>query len=125
MVSYQIKGLIHPDVGDVEDKLLLKDTAKRLGIPATKSFFGAHEKDWDAEAFGASMRKLCEDKVDAFIIKATHLAWSAGQKIVRGWQGVCAGDDAAVNKKVAELAEFIQAEVLGQKIVRGWQGVCA
>jgi len=115
MVSYQIQGLIHPDVVQVEDKIYLKDTAKRLGIPATKSYFGAHDDDWDAAAFGGAMRKLCVDKVDAFIIKATHLAWSAGQKIVRNWQSVCDGGDDAVTQKVGELVDFIKAEVLGQK----------
>jgi len=115
MVSYQIQGLIHPDVAQVEDKIVLKETAARLGIPATKSFFGAHDDDWDAKAFGGAMRKLCDDKVDAFIIKATHLAWSAGQKIVRGWQRVCGGGDAAFTAKVGELVEFVEKEVLGQK----------
>lgn len=115
MVSYQIAGLVHPDVAQVEDKIYLKETAKRLGIPATRSYFGAHKDDWEAEAFDSAMRKLCTDKVDAFIIKATHLAWSMGQKIVRGWQEVCTSGDDAVTAKIGELVEFIGAEVLGQK----------
>jgi len=110
--KFQIEGLMHEDVAQVEDKILLKSLAKDLGVPATTAFYGSHKSDWSPETFKNAVKGLCTDGVDSFMIKATHLAWSNGMKLVRGWQETCHASDA--DRRIAELAEFIETEVLGQ-----------
>jgi len=113
MVRMHVDGLMHPDVVEIEDKLLLKDLLKKLEIPATETYFGAHKDDWDINAFKRSLGHLCLTGVDSFIIKAVHLAWSAGQKIVTGWQNDCP-HNSSTNAKLEELAEFVDKEIMGQ-----------
>jgi len=107
-----IQGLMHKDVAMVEDKLFLKALAKDLRVPTTASYFGAHKSDWKQESFKKAVEEMCQNGVDAFMIKATHLAWSNGMKIVRGWQEACHAETAS--QKIAELVEYIEAQVLGQ-----------
>ena len=73
-------------------------------------YFGAHESDFSRSALEDALVKVCEAGVDAFIIKATHLAWSMGQKIVRGWQKTCM--KAGLHDEIAVLANFIEGSVL-------------
>jgi hypothetical protein len=114
LVSLQVKGLRHPDVELVEDKIKFKKLAEKLGVPTTRTFFGAHASDWDPNAFTDTLNKLCADGVDAFMIKAVHLAWSKGQKIVRGFQKMCKINETS-DAYVTELIDFINSEVLGQR----------
>jgi hypothetical protein len=97
----------------VEDKILLKTTADKLEVPTTISYYGGHKSDWDPTAFGAAMSQLCEKGVDDFIVKATHLAWGDGMKIVRGWSEQCK-DSATLDKAVSDLTKYVEDEVLGQ-----------
>lgn len=109
MVRYHIDGLLNPDIALIEDKILLKGLAGKLGVPTTTMYFGAHKSDWHAETFASNMMALCDQGVDAMIIKATHLAWSGGMKIVRGWLQKCRDPN-----EMAKLVTFIEEEVLGQ-----------
>lgn len=111
MLHLHVEGLMHRDVKYVEDKILLKDLATRLEIPATKMYFGAHREDWDKAKFKRMLGDLCLKGVDEFIIKAVHLAWSAGQKIVRGWQKNCEYGG-STNMVIEEVALFVDKEIM-------------
>jgi hypothetical protein len=111
MLHMHVEGLMHRDVKFVEDKIMLKQLATKLEIPATKMYFGAHRDDWDIKKFKRMLGDLCLKGVDEFIIKAVHLAWSAGQKIVRGWQKDCEYEG-STNKVVDELAVFVDKEIM-------------
>lgn len=113
MLHYHVQGLSHPDVEAIEDKILLKDLAQKLEVPATEMYFGAHKSDWDISKFKRTLGHLCLTGVDAFIIKAVHLAWSKGQKIVRNWQRDCP-HEAETNSKLEEIAEFVDKEIMSQ-----------
>jgi len=114
LVQLHIEGLLHEDVKFLEDKLLLKDMAQKLGVPATTSYFGAHKKEWDSgkkAVFIETVKGFCKGGVDNFMIKATHLSWSAGMKIVRNWQQVCGG---SLQEEVDKLTAYIESDILGQ-----------
>jgi len=113
LVKFQIKGLMNPEVVQLEDKIHLKALAKSLKVPTTTMYFSAHNSTWDPAAFKKAMGKLCTSGVDGFMVKATHLAWSAGQKVVMGFQKSCETPEAS-EAKLRELASFIEKEVLGQ-----------
>eukprot|EP00419_Tripos_fusus_P022947 CAMPEP_0172720610 /NCGR_PEP_ID=MMETSP1074-20121228/77281_1 /TAXON_ID=2916 /ORGANISM="Ceratium fusus, Strain PA161109" /LENGTH=439 /DNA_ID=CAMNT_0013546149 /DNA_START=71 /DNA_END=1390 /DNA_ORIENTATION=+ len=115
LVKLHIKGLLHPGMATFEDKILLKQFARVLGIPTTKMHFGAHaagrgaEDEYDRANFIELLKDLCDSGEDDFFIKATHLAWSKGQKIVLNWQEQCRHNkENAVN----EYADFAEQEVL-------------
>jgi len=108
LVKLHIKGLVHEEMKAFEDKILLKKFAERLKIPTTAMHFGAHADDWDRDAFMARLKELCTTE-DDFFIKATHLAWSKGQQIVRNWQETCKNN---LDDKVAELADFVETSIL-------------
>lgn len=111
--ALHIKGLEREEVVEVEDKINLKALAAKLGVPTTKMYFGAHKGDWNPEAFKETARALCGQNVDAFIVKATHLAWSAGQQIVKGWQETCRSEP-SLSARTQDLVQFIEDKVLGQ-----------
>merc|ERR1719506_1385801 len=104
-----VKCMSVPEAAQIEDKIILKQTAQDAGIPVTDWYFGAHESDFKRSDLEAALQKVCEDGVDSFIIKATHMAWSMGQKIVRGWQAKCKGE---LKKEIDVLADFIERDVL-------------
>jgi len=116
LVKLHIENLLHPDSASLEDKLFLKATAEQHGVPATTSYFGAHKQQWDADpaAFGKVLEGFCsgEQLLDEFMIKASHLSWSAGMKIVRGWQEVCKGG--ALHEKIQELTAYVEKNIIGQ-----------
>lgn len=114
MLQVHVQGLTHPDVVQIEDKIMLKDLTARAGVPATKMYFGAHKADWNVTKFERMLSDLCINGVDAFIIKAVHLAWSQGQKIVRGWQKDC-GHEGSKMTKIQALADFIDKEILNAR----------
>eukprot|EP00421_Protoceratium_reticulatum_P031788 CAMPEP_0168464614 /NCGR_PEP_ID=MMETSP0228-20121227/55672_1 /TAXON_ID=133427 /ORGANISM="Protoceratium reticulatum, Strain CCCM 535 (=CCMP 1889)" /LENGTH=450 /DNA_ID=CAMNT_0008480127 /DNA_START=36 /DNA_END=1388 /DNA_ORIENTATION=- len=109
LVKLQIKGLMTPEVVELEDKINLKALAKKLEVPSTTMYFSAHNSTWDRADFTGAVGQLCSSGVDGFMIKATHMAWSAGMKIVRGWQQRCHQAEAT-----QELISFIETEVLGK-----------
>jgi hypothetical protein len=113
MVQYHVQGLMHPDVVKIEDKILLKKLAEDLKIPATEMYYGAHKDEWDIQAFKNTLGVLCLKGIDSFIIKAVHLAWSKGQKIVRNWQKDCE-QKATTNAAIDELADFVDKEIMNQ-----------
>jgi len=113
MVQLHVQGLMHPDVTKIEDKILLKQLAEKLNIPATEMYYGAHKDEWDIQKFKKTLGTLCLKGVDSFIIKAVHLAWSKGQKIVRNWQKDCE-QEASTNAKIDELAKFVDEEIMNQ-----------
>jgi hypothetical protein len=113
MLHMHVEGLMHKDVKYVEDKIMLKQLATKLEIPATKMYFGAHKEDWDKAKFKRMLGDLCLKGVDSFIIKAVHLAWSAGQKIVKGWQKDCEYEG-STNKVIDEIATFVDTEIMGR-----------
>jgi hypothetical protein len=113
MVQHHVQGLMHPDVVKIEDKILLKKLAEDLKIPATEMYYGAHKDDWDIQAFKNTLGVLCLKGIDSFIIKAVHLAWSKGQKIVRNWQKDCE-QKATTNTAIDELAVFVDKEIMNQ-----------
>lgn len=80
LLKLHIKGLLHEDMEQFEDKIYLKKLAAKLGIPTTRMYFGVHKEQWKAENFTKVLADLCQKRIDDFMIKATHLAWSAGQK---------------------------------------------
>merc|ERR1719433_2076643 len=47
------------------------------------------------------------------MVKAVHLGWSQGQKIVKNFQTVCK-DEEKNTPYVAQLIDFIEKEVIGQ-----------
>merc|ERR1711972_202333 len=100
-----------PAITGIEDKILLKKQADKLGIPRTELYYGAHKRDFDFTAFSAKLEALCTQGVDGMLIKATHLSWSAGLKVVRGWQNVCK-DPATLLGNLTHLAAFIQDNIL-------------
>jgi hypothetical protein len=116
MLNYHIQGLMHPKIVQIEDKIYMKELLQKLAVPMTTTYFGAHKSDWDREAFSAALIGLCEQGVGRFIIKATHLAWSKGQKIVTDWDKTCEDyllkGNAGAHMRIQELAEFIEAEAL-------------
>jgi hypothetical protein len=110
MLMQHVKCMSVPEASKIEDKIILKKTAQDAGVPVTDWYFGAHESDFSRSALEDALVKVCEAGVDAFIIKATHLAWSMGQKIVRGWQKTCM--KAGLHDEIAVLANFIEGSVL-------------
>jgi hypothetical protein len=114
MLQVHVQGLTHPDVVQIEDKIMLKDLTARAGVPATKMYFGAHKSDWSITKFKRMLGTLCLTGVDSFIIKAVHLAWSQGQKIVRGWQKDCPFEG-PTNTKIAALADFVDKEIINAR----------
>ena len=99
---------------DLEDKGDLKETLKNAGIEpehitevyhisycpkmeltdgkcAKNSNTASHNsKKYDREEFKETMRQICEDdSKTSFIIKPTHLSWSAGLKIVSNKDRKC------------------------------------
>jgi hypothetical protein len=117
LMKLQIKGLMHEDIVNFEDKIYLKKLADRLGIPTTKLYFGAHQNDWERENFNKALEELCTtSKIDAFFMKPTHLAWSKGIKIVRNFRSdYCDKDPQQKQQKMDEYATFIETEILAKK----------
>jgi len=117
LLHYHVEGLMHPTVIEIEDKILFKQNAKRMGVPATITHYGAHKPDWEEdthkEAFKQKLQELCDSGTDGFMIKAIHLAWSKGQKVVKGWQKICNGKKVDVDAFISELITFIDTEVVG------------
>jgi len=108
LVRYHIDGLMHPDIEQIEDKIKMKAMVASFGIPATTMYYGAHKSKFNADDFKRKLLHMCnEEAVDNFIIKATHLAWSGGQKIVRGWLQRCKDP-----QELDNLVQFVQAEAL-------------
>jgi len=114
MDKLQIQGLMHPEVVDLEDKINLKKLAKSLGVPTTTMYFSAHANDWDKELFKKNLGKICTMGIDGFFIKATHLAWSKGQHLVRDFQKDCQ-QKASSDRIAEELAVFIEKNILNVK----------
>lgn len=112
MLSYHIHGLVHDKIVAIEDKIYLKEMLNRIVVPSTTMYYGAHVSTWSRTEFAEALLDLCEAGVGAFIIKATHLAWSKGQKIVSDWDTVCTGMHGDIGALIQELAEFIEAEAL-------------
>jgi len=111
MVQLQVQGLMHKDSVYIEDKILLKQLLNEHAIPATTAYFGAHKDEWNITKFKRMLGGLCLKGVDRFMIKAVHLAWSKGQRIVRGWQTDCPYED-LTNRKIEELANFVDREIM-------------
>jgi len=108
MVRYHINGLMNPDIEQIEDKIKMKKLVASLGIPSTVMYYGAHKSTFKPDEFKQKLLHLCnEEAVDDFIIKATHLAWSGGQKIVRGWLQRCKNP-----QELDDLVQFVQTEAL-------------
>eukprot|EP00939_MAST-03C_sp_MAST-3C-sp1_P000608 g608.t1 len=58
------------------------------------------------------LRGFCDGKtVDNFIIKPTHLSWSAGIKAVKGWQEKCARA-MTIEEDILALARFAEENIL-------------
>jgi len=114
MDKLQIQGLMHPEVINLEDKINLKKLAKSLGVPTTTMYFSAHENDWDRELFKKSLGKICTMGIDGFFIKATHLAWSKGQYLVKDFQKDCQQKTSS-DRISEELAKFIEESILSVK----------
>merc|ERR1719191_1963999 len=110
MLMQHVKCMSVPEAAKIEDKIILKKTAQDAGVPVTEWYFGAHESDFRRSALQEALVKVCEAGVDQFIIKATHLAWSMGQKIVRGWQETCKKE--GLEDEISSLADFIETNVL-------------
>jgi len=90
---------------------VLKTTAAQAGVPTTDMYFGAHLGDFDRATFKAAMLDTCARGVPALFFKATHMAWSAGQKIVWGWDKECS-NATTLEAKIGELADYVVDEVL-------------
>jgi len=113
LVKLHITGLMHPEMKTFEDKILLKQKAKRLGIPTTALYFGAHNETWKRTDFTKMLGDLCAQKVDDFMIKATHLVWSKGKKIVKNFQNdYCAQESQSQTQMQNIFIKFIEEEVL-------------
>merc|ERR1719188_847594 len=104
-----------PAIVGIEDKILLKTLADKIGIPSTDLYYGVHKSDFDVAVFSEKLEALCGQGVDGMIVKATHLAWSRGMKILRGWQETCQ-HPASLRGNITQLAAFIQEEILNQKM---------
>lgn len=111
MLHNHIEVMKQPAAAAIEDKIILKTTAASAGVPTTEMYFGAHLGDFDRAAFRKALLGTCERGVEALFFKATHMAWSAGQKIVRKWQAECAST-ATLDAKIDELADYCVDEVL-------------
>jgi hypothetical protein len=107
MMKLHVECMKDPKGVAIEDKILLKQTAAQAGVPTTTMYFGAHVDDFDREAFRSAMLAVCAQGVDALFFKATHMAWSMGQRIVSDWQRTCADPNATIE----ELADWIVSDV--------------
>jgi hypothetical protein len=117
LLHLHIKGLANNETTSemeaLEDKIYLKQKAKKLGIPTTAMHYGAHVgEEWKRDKFNQALVDLCNRNVDDFFIKATHLAWSQGQKIVKDFQKDCKSN---ISKVQEEFANFIETEILNRK----------
>ena len=63
---------------------------------------------YDREKFMESMREICEDESKtSFIIKPTHLSWSAGLKIVPNKEEKCKQEDF-----IQEVVKHVEQNIL-------------
>lgn len=109
MIMQHVKCMSVPESATIEDKITLKQTAEAAGVPVTDWYFGAHLDDFSKDNLATALTKVCEDGVDSFIIKATHMAWSMGQKIVRNFQARCKD---GLQAEIDALGDFIEHGVL-------------
>jgi len=110
MLHNHIEVMKQPEAAAIEDKIILKSTAAAAGVPTTDMYFGAHLDDFDRAEFRKALLDTCERGVQALFIKATHMAWSAGQKIVRNWAETCKSDN--LSEEIEKLADYVVDGVL-------------
>jgi len=110
LLHNHIEVMKQPEAAQIEDKIILKKTAAAAGVPTTEMYFGATLDTFDRAGFREALQETCRRGVPALFIKATHMAWSAGQKIVRGWQETCQGADLAA--EIEKLADYVVDDVL-------------
>jgi len=110
MMKLHVECMKDPRGVAIEDKILLKRTAADAGVPTTTMYFGAHVDDFDRRAFRSAMLDVCAQGVDALFFKATHMAWSMGQRIVRGWQQTCK-NETSIDATIDDLADWIVDDV--------------
>jgi hypothetical protein len=110
MLHNHIEVMKQPEAATIEDKIQLKTTAANAGVPTTEMYHGATLETFDRATFRAALLGTCERKVQALFIKATHMAWSAGQKIVRGWDATCSSPER--DATIEELADYVVNDVL-------------
>jgi len=110
MLHNHIEVMKQPEAAAIEDKIQLKATAAAAGVPTTAMYYGATLDTFDRAAFRTALLDTCAQGIDALFIKATHMAWSAGQKIVWGWDKTCSGPER--DAKIESLADYVVDEVL-------------
>jgi len=82
LIKLHVDTLAENDITAVEDKIVVKNTAIRLGVTPTTYCYAAHRSDYDAAEMREALSKFIASGKTSYIVKPTHMAWSKGLLVV-------------------------------------------